>query len=783
MSTRPITAVLLRLGQARWPTLAAVHGGLAAATMTLVTAVSYAAVAGAPLGVGMSAAAVLSGLIGAAVGGAVSAAFSPVPGLVFSPRASVAVVIASALTTLAPSTSTATALVWLGACLLLAALLQGAFAMLRLGALIRLIPHSVTAGFTIGIAVQMAWSQWPHVFGSSVALDVTGAAPLVVGGATIAAVAQAHWKGWAGWALTAGVLAGVSVNAGLAAAWPHLSLPHLQSVDFSAAPLISLADVLRALGSGAALEHLPSLCGFALVIAFVNSIETLSSTVVVEELAHHRFDANRALMAGAIGSIVAVCAGGLPVGGSSAASMVNVKAGGGSRHSSLIAAGAMASLAVLVGGVLSAVPLAAVAALLLTVAFALVREPLRELTSAQHGPDDSRRASGLLSGDTAVAALVCALLLTTGMVTAIFGGVIAAAVLIVRQMRRTLVRRQYDANHPDAAVHFESTIEPDLGRSIRVVEVAQPMFFATAEAVVEVLERLRQCTRFAILDLTHAGAIDATARRTLARLGTALQQCNRSLLLVPGVRQPAFEAAGAINEGCRLFSSVGEALRFAAGQSRPPSRDKPAHVLDMPAPLPYYPSALASVSWPRRLQLMVAPLRNVRHLIAGVPEIHTPLDPQSVEQAGRQLAVYIGPVAKLLARRAAPRCADIAALYRTLAPELRSITEREAFLRLQPVEPPAPPKEQAPDQPASASVALAPSPAGLSLAPEVLEQATRDLKPYLGPIAKLLVKRAQAKALDREHLYHLLSRQLSSVSHRTAFLSAAGIHPPLDDID
>jgi sulfate permease, SulP family len=780
MSKRSTTTLPLRFGPGRRPQLANMGGGLATATMTLVTAVAYAAVAAAPLGVEMSAAAVLSGLIGAIVGGTVAAVCCAAPGLVYSPRASVAVVMASALTALGSNVSAAAAMAWLSACVMLAALLQCVFALLRLGALIRLIPHSVTAGFTIGIAVEMAWSQLPHLLAAAPTASAAWAAPLVVGGATVAAVAWARRKGWADWALVAGVLAGVLVHAALTAAWPAVSLPHLQSIHLDATPLVGLPAMLLGLTQGTTFNHLPSLFGFATVIAFVSSVETLSATVAVETLKHQRFDANRALLAGALGSMAAVCAGGLPVAASAATSVANVKTDRRSQHSPLVAAGLLIGLAALVGNLLSAVPLAVVSALLITVAFTLVREPLRELVLVERDRNGARGASGLMSGDTAVAALVCALLLTTSMVAAVIGGITAAAVLIVWQMRLTLVRRQYDANHPDATVHLQSPIEPGLGRSIRVLEVAQPMFFATADAVVELVERVRHRTRVTILDLTHVGAIDTTAQRVLSRLGTALQERNRHLLLVPGARSPARLSTGEPDAGYKLFVSVGEALRFAAQRCeqrlQEPSFNPPLDH-DSPDALPI--SCLPS--WSRKLKHMASSLRAIRHPADGVPEIHNPLDPQLVELAGRQLAVFVGPMAKVLARRAAPRCPDLAALYRALAREIHSLTEREAFLRLQPIEPLPPAKERAPDRPAQRSIASAPSQAGLSLAPDVLEQATRELTPYLGSIAKLLVKRAQAKALDREHLYRLLARQLSTIDDQQAFLSAAGIHTPLDD--
>jgi sulfate permease, SulP family len=742
------------------------RGGVAAATMTLITAVSYATVAGAPLGPAMCAGAVLSGLIGATLGGAVAAGVRSAPGLVFSPRASVAVVMASALSTVGAHTGVPGALVWLTACLLLAALLQLGFGLLRLGALIRLIPHSVTAGFTLGIAAEMAWSQWPRFFGPDVAQGSAVAAGLV----TVVVIGLAQKRGLSGLALPAGVAAGAVAHAILAAWLPDLAMPHLQALDWQAAPMVSLPALLNSLGADAELVQLPSLLGFAFVIAFVNSIETLTATVVLEDLAQHRFDANGALIAGAVGSIAAVLAGGLPVAGSAATSVVNVKAGGRSRKAALIAAAALLLLAFISSQALALVPLAVVAGLMLTVAFALALAPLRELAAQnrrrghQHGQPNTPWP---VSGDTAVAALVCLLVLTTGVVTAVIGGVMAAAALLARQMRRTLVRRHYDANHADAGAHIHFVMPPQLARRIQVLELAQPLFFATAEAVVQLLERLQRGTRFAILDLTHVCAIDHTATRLLVRCGATLRLRNRELLLVLGAKLPAFESSAPADAPCELFASLGEALRFAARRCHDEAAADPTRSLTATHPTP----------WHRRLQHMLVPLRSFRDCLPLDPtmsSIHTPLDPQAVDQAGHELAVFVGPVAKLLARRAAPHCADLAALYRTLAQELHAAAAREAFLRHMPALTTLPSAPHAPSAVStSATLQL-----GVSLAAGVLEQATHDLTPYLGPISKLLVKRAQAKALDREHLYHLLARQIGTTAERDAFLAAAGVDQP-----
>jgi eukaryotic-like serine/threonine-protein kinase len=180
----------------------------------------------------------------------------------------------------------------------------------------------------------------------------------------------------------------------------------------------------------------------------------------------------------------------------------------------------------------------------------------------------------------------------------------------------------------------------------------------------------------------------------------------------------------------------------------------------------------------QRNSIMVEPIRTRLSLAGTRTEPVATLAPALIDQAARELALFVGPVAKVLALRAAARCNSAGELYRLLALELNSADERAAFLLHRP-DSDAEFDAAVPRARGDALALVSPQPAtlssGLALTPEVLEQATRDLSSYLGPLSKLLVSRAHAKALDREHLYRLLARHLSNATQRETFLLAAGV--------
>jgi serine/threonine-protein kinase len=57
-----------------------------------------------------------------------------------------------------------------------------------------------------------------------------------------------------------------------------------------------------------------------------------------------------------------------------------------------------------------------------------------------------------------------------------------------------------------------------------------------------------------------------------------------------------------------------------------------------------------------------------------------PIDATVVDRISKELAVYIGPIARIVVKRAAPRCSTIEELYFQVAGEIESERDRKSFL-------------------------------------------------------------------------------------------------------
>jgi eukaryotic-like serine/threonine-protein kinase len=82
--------------------------------------------------------------------------------------------------------------------------------------------------------------------------------------------------------------------------------------------------------------------------------------------------------------------------------------------------------------------------------------------------------------------------------------------------------------------------------------------------------------------------------------------------------------------------------------------------------------------------IVAVPSVSVPHQPAPVSAEASAHSPADLERASKELATYIGPIAHILVRRAAPRSRTLSDLYQTLAQEISPASKREQFLASMP---------------------------------------------------------------------------------------------------
>ena len=138
-------------------------------------------------------------------------------------------------------------------------------------------------------------------------------------------------------------------------------------------------------------------------------------------------------------------------------------------------------------------------------------------------------------------------------------------------------------------------------------------------------------------------------------------------------------------------------------------------------------------------------------------------DPALLRELEAALAQHLGPIARVAVHDAAQTAGTLAELVRLLAWEIPDAAKAGfqnkfsdvSWVRSQPASEPG-------SGPATARVA-----AHFPL--EILARAEHRLAQYLGPVARVVVKRAAVKARDEAELYLLLAHEIEDAEERKAF--------------
>jgi len=437
-----------------------------------VVALPLALAFGISSGVGAAA-----GLITAVVAGLVAAVFGGSHIQVSGPTGAMAVILAPIV---AQHGLTSIALVTV-----LAGLIVLAAGITGLGRAVTFIPWPVIEGFTLGIAAIIFLQQVPAAFATE--------AP--AGQRTL--VAAWHVVTHADWTAAVKTLSVVGLVALLMVVLPRLHR--------------SIPESLTA------------------VVAAIESL--LSARVAATMSATGPYHPDRELVGQGMASVASGLFGGMPATGAIARTAVNVRSGARTRLAAIVHSLVLLAVVYLATGPVSAIPLSALAGVLMVTSFRMV-----SLHTA-------RRILRSTRSDALTFVLTALVTITFDLIEAVQIGVLVAAFFALRNVaRRSGVTRE------------ELPGEPQPGdERIALLRLEGSMFFGVAERMSSTISEIEaDDISVVIIRLSQLGTLDATGANSLAQIATELERRGITVI-IKGV-QP---------EHSKLLSNVGvfESLR------------------------------------------------------------------------------------------------------------------------------------------------------------------------------------------------------------------------------
>ena len=252
---------------------------------------------------------------------------------------------------------------------------------LKLGSLIRHIPHPVTVGFTCGIAVTILASQLKDLGGLRLAGPEPGEllpklSALAAAGETLNPAALAVGLGTAAliFALRRvrpnwpGMLIALAVVS-IAAVLLHLRVDTIGS-RFGGIPHTLPSPKMPDISFQRLLQILPTALSFTLL----GGVESLLSAKVADSMTGRRHRSNMELIGQGLANVASAIFGGISVTGTIARTATNIRAGGRSPVAGILHAGFLLVFMLVAAPLASFAPLAALAGVLVTVCWSMAEK-------------------------------------------------------------------------------------------------------------------------------------------------------------------------------------------------------------------------------------------------------------------------------------------------------------------------------------------------------------------------------------------------------------------------
>ena len=482
-------------------------GGLTAGIVALPLALAFGEASGAGP---------IAGLWGAILVGFFAALFGGTGSQVSGPTGPMIVVFAGVFASLSGDP----ALVF--AAVVLAGLLQIVMGVLKLGQYIKLVPYPVISGFMSGIGAIIIALQVSRLFGHEPADPGTIPAIAAIPGA----IASPVWP-----ALFVGALSLATVflwpkNFGkyVPGALAALVIGTVASLFVGLPKELTLGDIPTGLPTFAlptlTQDSIGVVLEAAIILAILGAIDSLLTSLVADNMTGTRHKSNQELVGQGIGNTVAGLFGAIPGAGATMRTVVNIRAGGGTRISGMTHSLVLIAAALPLAGLAASIPHAVLAGILVKVGYDII--DWSYIRRAHKGP----------RWDLLLMALVLGLTVFVDLITAVAIGVVLAALAFVKQIADIQIKAAEKIT-PETNDPAERDLLDRANGNVMLFNFAGgPLSFgAAADLGHTVRDQVSQGAKVIILDFSSVPTIDLSAARAVETIACDARKADKKVFV------------------------------------------------------------------------------------------------------------------------------------------------------------------------------------------------------------------------------------------------------------
>ena len=411
---------------------------------------------------------------------------------------------------------------------ILAGIMLVIFGVLRLGALLKYIPHPLIVGFTSGIALIIFSTQMKDAFGLEIAN-----VPADFLGKWEAYFTNYSTVNFVALAITVATILISTLFRRITNKIPGSFVAIILMtlvVYFFELPVTTIETLFGDIKGSFAIDipdinwgNISYYFAPAFTIALLGAIETLLTAVVADGMIGSNHRSNTELIAQGIANIVTPIFGGIPATGAIARTATNVKNGGRTPVAGMVHAVVLLLILLFFGKYAKLIPMSCLAGILIVVAYNM--SEWRSFVSILRGS----------AFDIIILLTTFTLTVLVDLTVAIQIGVVLSAFLFMKRMTDTGQAAILKENESEMIENYGH-----VPKGIEIYEISGPFFFGAAKHYGEVLKGHASSTKVLIIRMRHVPFIDATGVHNFREAIKVLHSKNKRIILSgvqPNVRK------------------------------------------------------------------------------------------------------------------------------------------------------------------------------------------------------------------------------------------------------
>ncbi|MEB8328412.1 SulP family inorganic anion transporter [Flavobacteriaceae bacterium KMM 6897] len=277
----------------------------------------------------------------------------------------------------------------------------------------------------------------------------------------------------------------------------------------------------------------------AFTLALLGAIDSLLTSVVADNMTKTKHQPNKELVGQGIGNSIAAIFGGIPGAGATIRTVVNIKAGGKTKLSGMIAGLLLLVILLALGPVASQIPAAVLAGILITVGIGVM--DYKGLKAIPSLPKDIKVGPLKLSSEVMVMLIVLVLSTFWNLVYAVGIGLIIASLMFMKKMGDlTAERSDVKTLLKEKAWADEDNFPKELLEKVFIKHIKGPLFFGSTSDFQQLAKQIPNSASMVIIRMGRMQYMDQSGLYAMEDVLVDLKKENIDVLLVNVLKQPRY---------------------------------------------------------------------------------------------------------------------------------------------------------------------------------------------------------------------------------------------------